>query len=365
MVDNASNDGSVKYVKKNFPEVILVENKRNIGFGGANNLGVTKAGGEYLAFLNNDARVDKEWLREMVTVLEPENKVVCIASKILSWDGTKIDFVGGTVSLIGFAGQIAQGKEDNSKFASEKVIFFPCGASMLINKNVFEEINGFDESYFLFFEDVDLGWRLRLMGYKTLYAPKAIAYHRLHATVNDINDYKKSFLYERNALITILKNYEDVNMERILICSIILLTQRTTGITFEHLTKGRRQLLDLWHTFYLKSKDKGVRNTIKLAFEKIYWVLLTMILYLFDPKEKYLPVPKRNLANVAALDNIAKDISEIMKKRKSIQEKRLISDKEIFKVTDPFWDPFIFKKDISKMMNNIYKEFGVYNIFKE
>ena len=154
-------------------------------------------------------------------------------------------------------------------------------------------------------------------------------------------------------------------MERILICSIILLTQRTTGITFEHLTKGRRQLLDLWHTFYLKSKDKGVRNTIKLAFEKIYWVLLTMILYLFDPKEKYLPVPKRNLANVAALDNIAKDISEIMKKRKSIQEKRLISDKEIFKVTDPFWDPFIFKKDISKMMNNIYKEFGVYNIFKE
>lgn len=226
VVDNASGGDDVERIRRAFPAVELVASEQNLGFAGGCNLGAKKATGEYLAFLNNDARPDPAWLSAAVAVLERDSTVGCVASKVLDWEGKKVDFVDGALSYYGHAFKLHVGEPDTDQHADESDVLFATGAAMVCRTQVFSDVGGFDDRYFMFFEDVDLGWRMWLLGWKVRYVPESVAFHRHHASASRLRQWREHYLLERNALFTIYKNYDDDNLAKILPAALALAVRR-------------------------------------------------------------------------------------------------------------------------------------------
>ena len=137
--------------------------------------------------------------------------------KVLSLDGSSLDFVGGMINFEGKGFQIDYGLSVNKDIHNvERFLPFVNGGAMLIKRDVFLEAGGFDEDFFAYYEDVDLGWRLWVLGYKVVFSPNSIVYHAHHGTSKNFSDDKLRFLKERNSLISIFKNYDDDNLAHIL-----------------------------------------------------------------------------------------------------------------------------------------------------
>ena len=221
VVDNGSTDGSVEYVRARHPAVRVIPLRRNLGFAAAYNRAVTEVDHDWVALLNNDTRVESTWLEELVTTGR-RHGAGAVASKILDWDGSRVDFVGALVSVIGHSWQIDHGEPPSARHDAERELLFACGGSMLVRRDTFLDAGGFDEDLVAYFEDVDLGWRLALRGHRTVFAPKAVTYHRLHGTWGRWAFAPRLRLYERNALMMIYKNYEAATLERVLPVAIAL-----------------------------------------------------------------------------------------------------------------------------------------------
>jgi GT2 family glycosyltransferase len=275
-----------------------VKAERNWGFAKGCNLGVHHSQNPYVAFLNNDTKVHPEWLISLVEALQQDQEAVCAAAKILDWEGKTIDFVEGQLNFHGFARQVAWRTEvEANLFDERKSILFACGGSMLIDRRVFIEAGEFDEDYFMFFEDVDLGWRLWALGYKVVFVPEAITYHRHHGSVEGVMRSRRLFLYERNALATIIKNYEQANLNKILPVALFLAIHRATN----HLKRSG---------FYSE------------ALYPANWANPNMSL----SKQA---VSMGQLISLMAAQDVMHNIQNLMKKREIIQNKRKRSDQEI------------------------------------
>jgi GT2 family glycosyltransferase len=145
LADNASSDGSVEYVRERFPHVRVIQFDRNHGFCTGNNRAVAQSKSEFVAFLNSDMRVEPDWLTGLVEALADEQDVVCSASKILSWNGQLIDFGGTLLSFLGHARADGYHDPDLSAYDDVRYILAACGGAMLINREVFLDVGGFDE----------------------------------------------------------------------------------------------------------------------------------------------------------------------------------------------------------------------------
>ncbi|MFT8314237.1 MAG: glycosyltransferase [Clostridium sp.] len=227
MVDNGSKDGSVQFVKSKFKNVKIIQNKSNEGFAKPNNDAAKIAKGDYIALINNDMKIDANWLNDMVETLDScnDDSYVCVGSKILNWDGSKLDFAGGSINFYGHGYQYDFGieiDEANKRYNEDKDILFACGGAMLIDRNIYLEIGGLDEDYFAYFEDVDLGWRLWVLGYKVRFCSKAICYHKHNSTSKKMNRNKVMRMFERNSLFTIYKNYEEKRVYEILTGALLM-----------------------------------------------------------------------------------------------------------------------------------------------
>jgi len=226
LVDNASTDQSVAYVQAHFANIKLIVNDKNYGFSRGNNIGAGKATGELIAFLNPDMRVEPRWLIELVKLLLTDAKAAAAGSKILSWDGKQIDFAGGAANFYGYGYQVGWGQEATVAFDQAKPTLFACGGAMLIHRHLFLEVGGFDEDFFAYYEDLDLGWRVWVLGYKVLLAPASITYHHHHGSWKKVDSEKRRVLYERNAFFTMLKNYDEINLNKVLPAALLLLLKR-------------------------------------------------------------------------------------------------------------------------------------------
>jgi GT2 family glycosyltransferase/glycosyltransferase involved in cell wall biosynthesis len=226
VVENASGDDSAARIAAAVPEAVLLESRTNIGFAGGCNLGAARASGRYLAFINNDARPDEQWLAAAVNVLEHDAEVACVASRVLDWDGETIDFDAAGVAWYGHGFKIHDGLPAEQADAEDADVLFASGAAMVIDAEVFSRVGGFDERYFMFFEDVDLGWRLWLLGYRVRYVHASLVYHRHHASMSEVGAFREHFLLERNALYTIYKNYDDENLRAVLPAAMALAVGR-------------------------------------------------------------------------------------------------------------------------------------------
>jgi GT2 family glycosyltransferase len=228
VVDNASGDGSVERIAKEFPDVRALALEENRGFAAGCNAGAQAATGEIIAFLNNDARPDPEWVSAAAAVLARDGSVACVASKVLDWDGELVDFVDAGLGFYGHGFKLHAGEPDSPAYDREADVLFASGAAMVVRASTFREVGGFDERYFLFFEDVDLGWRYWLLGYRVRYVPASLTYHRHHRSVGALSAAQEDHLLERNALFTIFKNYDDENLDRALGAALMLAVRRGT-----------------------------------------------------------------------------------------------------------------------------------------
>ena len=200
-VDNGSTDGSVKYVKRSFPWVKVLRLKKNYGFAEGNNKGLKVAKGEYVVFLNNDTKVDKNWLIELVKVASSDKKIGVCGSKIfnLGDKGVKTIVGDGHVNIFGMV-------KNSEKIESLGKTFFVSGCSFLIKRSVLSKLKYcFDPTFFAYFEDVDLCWRVWLLGYKVYYVPTSVVLHKKAMTVSAIGDVMK-FNHYRNKILTFKKN---------------------------------------------------------------------------------------------------------------------------------------------------------------
>jgi GT2 family glycosyltransferase len=226
-IDNASSDGSVEAVRRDFPEVRLVVNDENLGFAPVVNQGAALATGEYLALLNNDAEADPAWLRSAVQVLELEEEdVACVASKILRTDRVTVDYAGGQMAFYGHGFAKGNKEPDDPEDNHQRSTLFASGGAMIVRRRTFEEVGGFDGSYFAFFEDVDFGWRLWVLGHEVRYVPTSVVYHRHHGTIERFGYPRERYLLERNALSTVFKNFGDDLLARTLPGTIVLAVLR-------------------------------------------------------------------------------------------------------------------------------------------
>ena len=240
VLDNGSSDGSVDYIRKAHPRVRLLRNERNLGFAGPNNHAAAEARGDCLAFLNNDMRVREDWLRRLVEQLDPQQDISCVASRVLSWDGTSIDFVDAGINFEGKGFQEHFQSKELYRHQEVKEVVFPNGGAFLVTREAFEAAGGFDEDYFAYYEDVDLGWRLRLQGRRVVVVPDAVAYHRHGATSSGLPAEIKQFHLERNALYSVLKNYSAGSLRRVLAPVLMLQAKRAmnmSGLTLHQILK--------------------------------------------------------------------------------------------------------------------------------
>jgi GT2 family glycosyltransferase len=230
-VDNGSTDGSVALMRERFPRVRLVETGANLGFAAGNNAGARAAAGEVVAFLNNDTRVPSDWLRELARPYLEEPGVVCTGSRIASWNERVLEFGGSAFNFAGYGFQVGFGSLSPEECGPRREVLYACGGAMAIRREVFLQSGGFDEDFFAFYEDSDLGWRLWILGHRVLFVPESVVYHRHHGTVAAVADWKRRLLYERNPLFSIVKNYEDENLARVLPVALMLLLKRARHMT--------------------------------------------------------------------------------------------------------------------------------------
>jgi GT2 family glycosyltransferase len=305
LVDNASTDGSVEYMQTHYPGVRVVRSGENVGFAAGNNLGAQAATGQYVVFLNNDMWVDPQFVQELVKAIRVDPDVVCGGAMILNWDGNRIDFWGAAAHFAGYGYQMDVDRPFNpDQCIGVQPSLFSCGGAMMIDRQIFLDVGGFDEDYFIYYEDVDLGWRLWLLGYKVVLVSRALVYHRHHGTMNSFSDYRKQVLFKRNALYTVIKNYSDENLGKVLPA---ILLASVDGLVTQAVRRGQ---LDT-EEYHIKSAKKSRRSIVALD--------------------------KSNVSTLIAVHDVVAHLPHMMEKRCFIQEKRQRSDRDI---TPLFQHPF-------------------------
>jgi GT2 family glycosyltransferase len=206
LVDNASTDGSVEYIKNLFPDLRLIINHENIGYGGGNNLGIREAKGKYIFILNSDTEIEEKCVEWLWRCIEADQKIGVTTPKILLYDRRDtIDAAGLTVYPDGLS--IGRGRlEPQEKYNHSEEVFFGSGCASLYRKEMLKEIGLFDTDFFAYAEDTDLGWRARLAGWNAYYVPGAVVYHH-HSKKFGVYSSMKAFLVERNRIWVAWKNF--------------------------------------------------------------------------------------------------------------------------------------------------------------
>jgi GT2 family glycosyltransferase len=178
VVDNGSRDGSVEFLKEKYPWVRLVCFPENTGFSVAVNRGIKESRGQFIALMNNDTVADVNWIAEMRLAMVDHPEIGSCGCKMLAYDNPKLlDGAGDGYRRGGLPGRIGHREIDNGQFDTPRYILGACGGAALYRRSLFEDIGLFDEDYFAYLEDVDLGLRAQSAGYKCLYVPSSIIYH--------------------------------------------------------------------------------------------------------------------------------------------------------------------------------------------
>jgi GT2 family glycosyltransferase len=208
IVDNGSNDGSVEMIQGCYPWVRLIPLAENTGFAGGNNAGFARARGKYFVTLNNDTRVDKSWLAELLVAVEEKNDIGMVASRICNWDfPDQLDSLGVAVCNDG----MSRGSRRNRSYSGLSVekyekILLPSACAALYRREMLDEIGFFDEDFFAYCEDTDLGLRGRVAGWQAVLARDAVVYHRYSRSGGEFSPFKL-YLVERNHFWAALKSF--------------------------------------------------------------------------------------------------------------------------------------------------------------
>jgi GT2 family glycosyltransferase len=205
VVDNGSTDGSLQLLDRRYTEVNLLALGENRGFAGACNAGIRAARGTFIVLLNNDTEVDAAWLEEVLAAFERHPQAGTVASKMLLFDRrNRIHTAGDFYRVDGLPGNRGVWERDEGQYDEEEYVFGACGGSAAYRRSMLEQVGLLDEDFFFSCEDVDLAWRAQLAGWRCIYAPRAVVYHKLSATGGGKT---ASFYHGRNAIYLLIKDY--------------------------------------------------------------------------------------------------------------------------------------------------------------
>jgi GT2 family glycosyltransferase/glycosyltransferase involved in cell wall biosynthesis len=302
VVENGSGDDSLEKLRALGDDIVLIDSGANLGFTGGCNLGVSKSTGEFVAFLNNDAKPHTGWIRAAIDTFSTGRDIGAVASKVLDWDGKDVDFVDGAITWYGMGYKPHAGEQDRGSWDTEKDVLFGTGAAMFIRAEVFELLEGFDDDYFMFYDDVDLGWRLNLAGYRFRFQPASLAYHKHHASMNKFGNFREEYLLERNALYTLYKNLGDELLDDTFAAALLLAVRRAVG-------RGE-----------LDSTQFDLRNP-------------------GGDDQRTIDVSKSTMAGVFAIDRFVELLPQMTEKRRAIQATRLRTDRELIKLFGKLDEP--------------------------
>lgn len=279
LVDNASSDGSIQYVKKCYPTVRIVENKSNRGFAGGNNDGLKVAQGEYILLLNNDTTVEKKFLKNFIKAFDKIPHLGCAQSKLLLMSKPhKTDLVGSYWTDSSFLYYYGYEKDASlAKYNTPMPFFSNKGASVLIRRDLIDKYGLFDDDFWCYYEETDFCHRLWLMGYECWYWPNAICYHAGGGTSITFDNSYIQFHNFKNKLLSFFKNFETKSL--IVIVPIFI-------------------TLNILLSIFLLSKGR-FKNSFSL-YKAIWWNVI--------------------------------HFPGTLNKRKNVQRKRRVSDKKIFNV---------------------------------
>lgn len=213
VADNASSDGSLEFVEKNFPTVIRIDNGENFGFAGGYNKALENLNEEFFVLLNSDVEITPNWLQPVITLFDSDQQVAAIQPKILNYhDKTSFEYAGAAGGFIDKNGYpFCRGRifdlleTDNGQYDAVQEVFWATGACMFVRSKVYKELGGLDDDFFAHMEEIDLCWRTKRAGHKIMVQPKSIVYHVGGGTLPKSNPFK-TFLNFRNGLELLAKN---------------------------------------------------------------------------------------------------------------------------------------------------------------
>ncbi len=206
VVDNASTDGSVEYVKEHYPEIEVIALKKNYGFSKAVNVGIRRSTTPYVILLNNDTTTDPYYIEEMVRTIEKSPRIFSVSSKMIQmYHPELIDSAGDLYTLTGWGVCRGVGRPV-SNYTETDEVFSACAGAAIYRRQVFQKIGLFDEKHFAYLEDIDVGYRARIFGYRNLYCPTALVYHVGSGTSGSKYNSFKVRLSARNNIYLNYKN---------------------------------------------------------------------------------------------------------------------------------------------------------------
>jgi GT2 family glycosyltransferase len=295
LVDNGSSDGGTNNLEQKYPQLVLHIERlpSNLGFALANNRGARLARGKWLVLLNADAFPEPNWLEQLLASSAVHPEFASFSSRQLqAGDPNILDGAGDAYHVSGLAWRIGLGYPSDRYGLESAEIFSPCAAAAMYLRQAFLNVEGFDEDFFSYFEDVDLGFRLQLQGYRSLYVPEAVVHHIGSATFGERSDF--AFYHShRNLIWTYVKNMP-IKM------------------------------------FWLHLPEHIVANVIYLLY------------YALRGRGKVLLLAKRD----AVLG-----LHVAIKKRRSIQKSRKVSDRELAKyMKHGFMEPYLLGRKLRKIL---------------
>ncbi|QFG52681.1 glycosyltransferase family 2 protein [Chryseobacterium sp.] len=229
VIDNASTDHSVNYLREYFPAVHIICNSQNYGFAGGYNEGLKKIKTDIYCLLNSDVEVTENWLLPVLKLFERDENIAAIQPKILDYNTpTSFEYAGaagGLIDNLGYPycrGRVFEDTDtDHGQFNDETEIFWASGCCLFVRSSAFWEVNGFDERFFAHQEEIDLCWRLKNKGYKIWYTGFSAVYHVGGGTLNKQSP-MKTYLNMRNNLTMLLKNLPRIQLLWVLPARMIL-----------------------------------------------------------------------------------------------------------------------------------------------
>jgi GT2 family glycosyltransferase len=262
IVDNASTLESAKYLQENFAEAKIIANQNNDGFAKGNNDGMKAAladGCEYVFILNMDTVIEPVALSELVKTAEASEKIGAVQARLMLFnEKNKINSLGNATHFLGFGYSLGYGEEWKGQITEVKEIAYPSGAAVLFKKAALEQVGLFDEEYWMYNEDQELGWRLWLAGWRCVLAPDAVVYHKYEFS----RSIAKYYWMDRNRLLAIFECYQPSTL--ILIMPALLVME--LGLALFSLQSGWfNEKLKVWNYFlsydnWEKIKKSRARN---------------------------------------------------------------------------------------------------------
>ncbi len=267
VVDNGSSDESLKIVEEKYPQVQIIRFKKNEGFSAAVNAGIKAAVTKFVILLNNDTKVEQHFVEALERAIRKNEDAFSVSAKMLSMkEPDLIDSAGDLYCAFGWAFSLGKGKEKSS-YGKAAEIFASCAGAAIYKREVFGKIGYFDENHFAYLEDIDIGYRAKLSGFRNYFAPEAVVYHAGSGSSGSRYNEFKVKLSSRNSIYLIYKNMPLLQM--FLNMPFLVPGFLVKLLFFMKKGMGKTYLFGLAEGFKLSFSERGRQNRIR--FEAKNW----------------------------------------------------------------------------------------------